>query len=159
MNAIFDKCFQKLAQKFCYTYEYKLKLELKNVNCQYIKWHWICPDVYSISFPVEPVVASWSGFSVDCRRTEPNQNYWFFINIHIPDSGRRMHTVMNVYIGNLALADVIIALFCIPFQFQAALLNRWDLPAFMCKLCPFLQVSILFENCWIWGNLWVFKGP
>ena len=124
-----------------------------------IKWHWICPDVYSISFPVEPVVTSWSGFSVDCRRTEPNQNYWFFINIHIPDSGRRMHTVMNVYIGNLALADVIIALFCIPFQFQAALLNRWDLPAFMCKLCPFLQVSILFENCWIWGNLWVFKGP
>ena len=51
-----------------------------------------------------------------------------------------MHTVINVYIGNLALADVIIATFCIPFQFQAALLNRWDLPAFMCKLCPFLQV-------------------
>ena len=57
-----------------------------------------------------------------------------------PDSGRRMHTVMNVYIGNLALADVIIAVFCIPFQFQAALIQRWDLPAFMCKLCPFLQV-------------------
>ena len=57
-----------------------------------------------------------------------------------------MHTVMNVYIGNLALADVIIALFCIPFQFQAALLNRWDLPAFMCKLCPFLQVSISTYN-------------
>lgn len=54
-------------------------------------------------------------------------------------SGRRMHTVMNVYIGNLALADVIIAVFCIPFQFQAALKNYWDLPAFMCKLCPFLQ--------------------
>ena len=59
----------------------------------------------------------------------------------LTDSGRRMHTVMNVYIGNLALADVIIAVFCIPFQFQAALLQRWDLPAFMCKLCPFLQVN------------------
>ena len=63
MNAVFDKCFQKLSQKFCYTYEYKLKLELKNVNCQYIKWHWICPDVYSISFPVAPVVASWPDIS------------------------------------------------------------------------------------------------
>ena len=61
--------------------------------------------------------------------------------IFFPDSGRRMHTVMNVYIGNLALADVIIAVFCIPFQFQAALKNYWDLPAFMCKLCPFLQVG------------------
>ena len=61
--------------------------------------------------------------------------------IFFSDSGRRMHTVMNVYIGNLALADVIIAVFCIPFQFQAALKNYWDLPAFMCKLCPFLQVG------------------
>ena len=53
-----------------------------------------------------------------------------------------MHTVINIYIGNLAMADVIIAVFCIPFQFQAALLQRWDLPDFMCKLCPFLQVNI-----------------
>ena len=51
-----------------------------------------------------------------------------------------MNTVINLYIGNLALADVIIAIFCIPFQFQAALLHRWDLPSFLCKLCPFVQV-------------------
>lgn len=57
-----------------------------------------------------------------------------------------MHTAMNIYICNLALADVIIAVFCIPFQFQAALLHRWDLPHFMCKLCPFLQVSHLFSK-------------
>ena len=56
-------------------------------------------------------------------------------------TGRRMNTVINLYIGNLALADVIIAVLCIPFQFQAALLHRWDLPAFLCKLCPFVQVS------------------
>ncbi|XP_059096969.1 RYamide receptor-like isoform X2 [Tigriopus californicus] len=54
-------------------------------------------------------------------------------------TGRRMNTVINLYIANLAVADVIIAVFCIPFQFQAALLQRWNLPAFMCKLCPFLQ--------------------
>ncbi len=50
-----------------------------------------------------------------------------------------MRTVINLYISNLALADVFIAVFCIPFQFQAALLQRWDLPAFLCKLCPFVQ--------------------
>ena len=55
-----------------------------------------------------------------------------------------MRTVMNLYIGNLALADVTIAVLYIPFQFQAALLNRWNLPSFMCKLCPFVQVKVIY---------------
>ncbi|XP_043067757.1 RYamide receptor [Drosophila bipectinata] len=52
---------------------------------------------------------------------------------------RQMRTVTNMYIANLALADVIIGLFCIPFQFQAALLQSWNLPWFMCSFCPFVQ--------------------
>ncbi|XP_075163166.1 leucokinin receptor [Haematobia irritans] len=52
---------------------------------------------------------------------------------------RQMRTVTNMYIANLAFADVIIGLFCIPFQFQAALLQRWSLPWFMCGFCPFVQ--------------------
>lgn len=47
----------------------------------------------------------------------------------------------NFFIANLALADVIIGLFAIPFQFQAALLQRWNLPDFMCPFCPFFQVK------------------
>ncbi|CRK91705.1 CLUMA_CG005351, isoform A [Clunio marinus] len=53
---------------------------------------------------------------------------------------RQMHTVTNFFIGNLAMADVIIGLFSIPFQFQAAVLQRWDLPRFMCPFCPFIQI-------------------
>lgn len=53
---------------------------------------------------------------------------------------RQMHTVTNFFIGNLAAADVIIGLFSIPFQFQAAVLQRWDLPSFMCPFCPFIQI-------------------
>ena len=52
---------------------------------------------------------------------------------------RRMQTVTNFYIANLALSDVVLALFCIPFQFRAALIQRWDLPEFMCQFCPFMQ--------------------
>ena len=52
---------------------------------------------------------------------------------------RRMRTVINIYILNLSVADCTIAVFCIPFQFQAALLQKWNLPFFMCKLCPFVQ--------------------
>ncbi|XP_054707241.1 LOW QUALITY PROTEIN: tachykinin-like peptides receptor 99D [Uloborus diversus] len=53
---------------------------------------------------------------------------------------RRMRTVTNYFIANLAVADIVIGLFCIPFQFQAALLQRWVLPPFMCAFCPFVQV-------------------
>lgn len=52
-----------------------------------------------------------------------------------------MRTVTNMFIANLALADIIIGLFAIPFQFQAALLQRWNLPDFMCAFCPFVQVG------------------
>ncbi|KAJ1528496.1 hypothetical protein ONE63_006903 [Megalurothrips usitatus] len=55
-------------------------------------------------------------------------------------TSRRMQSVTNCFIANLALADVIIGLFAIPFQFQAALLQRWNLPEFMCPFCPFVQV-------------------
>ncbi|XP_050709646.1 tachykinin-like peptides receptor 99D isoform X2 [Eriocheir sinensis] len=50
-----------------------------------------------------------------------------------------MHSNTKYVIANLALADIIIGLFSIPFQFQAALLQRWNLPPFMCAFCPFFQ--------------------
>lgn len=51
-----------------------------------------------------------------------------------------MRTVTHFFIANLALADIAIAIFCIPFQFQAALLQKWNLPHFLCAVCPFVQV-------------------
>lgn len=58
----------------------------------------------------------------------------------IVGTSRRMRTVTNYFIANLAVADIIIGLFSIPFQFQAALLQKWVLPPFMCAFCPFVQV-------------------
>ncbi|XP_044007426.1 neuromedin-K receptor-like isoform X2 [Aphidius gifuensis] len=55
-------------------------------------------------------------------------------------TSKRMQSVTNCFIANLALADIVIGLFSIPFQFQAALLQRWNLPHFMCPFCPFVQV-------------------
>lgn len=63
-----------------------------------------------------------------------------FCVLWIIATSRRMQTVINFFIANLACADIIIGLFCIPFQFQAALLQRWVLPHFMCVFCPFVQV-------------------
>ncbi|CAF4939072.1 unnamed protein product, partial [Rotaria socialis] len=49
---------------------------------------------------------------------------------------RRMHSVTNYFICNLALADCLVA--C--FAFQAAALQKWLLPHFLCKLAPLVQV-------------------
>jgi len=60
----------------------------------------------------------------------------------------RMRTVTNYFIANLSIADVMIGCLSIPFQFQAALLQRWDLPEILCPVAPFVKelsvnVSIL----------------
>lgn len=59
---------------------------------------------------------------------------WIVIN------SKRMRNVTNFFIANLAVADLVIASLVVPFQFQAALLQRWVLPIFMCSLCPTAQV-------------------
>lgn len=51
-----------------------------------------------------------------------------FLVILVILKNKSMQTVTNFYIANLAVADVIVGIFAIPFQFQAALLQRWDLP-------------------------------
>lgn len=63
-----------------------------------------------------------------------------FCVLLIVGTSRRMRSVTNFFIANLAVADIIIGLFSIPFQFQAALLQKWVLPPFMCAFCPFVQV-------------------
>ncbi|CAH1794855.1 unnamed protein product [Owenia fusiformis] len=51
---------------------------------------------------------------------------------------KRMQSVTNMFICDMAIADVIIAIFGVPFQFQAALLQRWVLPHIMCPVAPFV---------------------
>ncbi|BET01389.1 receptor [Nesidiocoris tenuis] len=63
-----------------------------------------------------------------------------FLVMWIVATSRRMQNVTNCFIANLAMADIVIGLFAIPFQFQAALLQRWDLPEFMCPFCPYVQI-------------------
>lgn len=52
----------------------------------------------------------------------------------------RLRKVTNMFIINLAIADILIGAFAIPFQFIAALLQRWVLPNFMCPFCTFVQI-------------------
>lgn len=61
---------------------------------------------------------------------------------------KHMRTVTNFLIGNLAVADILIGLLSIPFQFQAALLQKWDLPPFLCTVAPFVkEISVTVSIC------------
>jgi len=59
--------------------------------------------------------------------------------IAVVASNRGMQTVTNFFIANLSGADVVVGVFSIPFQFQAALLQRWDLPELLCPIAPFVR--------------------
>ena len=52
---------------------------------------------------------------------------------------KTMHTVTNTLVANLAVADVALGMFTIPFQFQAAILQTWTVAECMCKIAPFVK--------------------
>uniref|UniRef100_A0A3Q0RQL5 Neuropeptide Y receptor type 2 n=2 Tax=Heroini TaxID=318529 RepID=A0A3Q0RQL5_AMPCI len=61
---------------------------------------------------------------------------------------KNMRTVTNFFIANLALADLLVNTFCLPFTLVYTLLEEWTFGAVLCHLVPFAQalsvhVSIL----------------
>lgn len=63
--------------------------------------------------------------------------------IWIVTSSRRMHNVTNLYIANLALADIVIGLFSIPFQVS----NCIEL--FSSMYCDWYNYYYLYNNWWV----------
>ncbi|CAG4919192.1 unnamed protein product [Colias eurytheme] len=57
----------------------------------------------------------------------------------------RMKTVTNFFIANLAIGDIMMTIFCVPFSFVSMLVLRyWPFGAVMCKIVNFSQaVSVL----------------
>ncbi|XP_074647594.1 RYamide receptor-like [Tubulanus polymorphus] len=58
---------------------------------------------------------------------------------------KRMRTVTNYFIVNLALSDILMAVICIPFTIIANMLvNYWPFGAIMCPIVTFAQVVAVF---------------
>ncbi|ESO87474.1 hypothetical protein LOTGIDRAFT_127919 [Lottia gigantea] len=57
---------------------------------------------------------------------------------------KRMHTVPNYFIFNLAVSDILVAIFCIPFSFVANLKNYWPFGVAMCPIVMYSQVVTVF---------------
>ncbi|CAC5413374.1 LKR [Mytilus coruscus] len=61
------------------------------------------------------------------------------IVLFVVKSRKRMQSVTNIFIANLAFSDVLLGMFSTPFHFQSALLQRWNVADFMCKVAPFVK--------------------
>ncbi|XP_001600098.3 neuropeptide SIFamide receptor [Nasonia vitripennis] len=51
----------------------------------------------------------------------------------------RMRTVTNFFIVNLAVADVLVIVFCLPATLMSNIFVPWVLGWFMCKIVPYIQ--------------------
>lgn len=50
-----------------------------------------------------------------------------------------MRSVTNYFLVNLAIADILVCLFCVPINLAASLMSGWIFGSLMCKMVPFLQ--------------------
>lgn len=54
--------------------------------------------------------------------------------------GRRSRTDLRPFLINLAAADLMMALFCMPFTFADVILGRWMFPEVLCPIVLFVQI-------------------
>lgn len=57
---------------------------------------------------------------------------------------RRMRTVTNVFLLNLSISDLLLAVFCMPFTLVPTLLQNFIFGATMCVLLRYVQGRLLF---------------
>jgi hypothetical protein len=60
-----------------------------------------------------------------------------------------MQTVTNIFIANMAFADVILGIFTIPFQFQTIILGRWEVAYVKNVSEGHFTVQTLISSKWI----------
>lgn len=65
-----------------------------------------------------------------------------FLVFYVFQSSPRMKTVTNFFIINLAVSDMLMSLFCIPFSFVSLfVLQYWPVGEGLCKLVNYIQVD------------------
>ncbi|XP_052089573.1 cholecystokinin receptor type A-like [Mytilus californianus] len=60
---------------------------------------------------------------------------------------RRMRTITNVFLLNLAISDLLLAVFCMPFTLIPLLLRNFIFGEFMCVAIRYLQAVSVCVNC------------
>ncbi|XP_053665031.1 uncharacterized protein LOC128714177 [Anopheles marshallii] len=61
---------------------------------------------------------------------------------------KRMRTVTNVYLLNLAISDLLLGVFCMPITLAGQVLRRFVFGSVMCKLIPYFQAVSVSVAVW-----------
>ncbi|KAJ6635969.1 Cholecystokinin receptor, partial [Pseudolycoriella hygida] len=61
---------------------------------------------------------------------------------------RRMRTITNVFLLNLAVSDILLGVLCMPFTLIGTLLRDFVFGEIMCKFLPYLQASSVAVSAW-----------
>ncbi|XP_076336271.1 cholecystokinin receptor type A-like [Tachypleus tridentatus] len=61
---------------------------------------------------------------------------------------KRMRTVTNVFLMNLAVSDLLLGVFCMPFTLVGSLLRNFIFGDVMCRLIPYLQAVTVSVSVW-----------
>ncbi|XP_077292756.1 cholecystokinin receptor type A-like [Arctopsyche grandis] len=61
---------------------------------------------------------------------------------------KRMRTVTNVYLLNLAISDLLLGVFCMPFTLVGQVLRNFVFGPAMCKLIPYIQAVSVSVGVW-----------
>uniref|UniRef100_A0A8C4XNK3 Pyroglutamylated RFamide peptide receptor n=1 Tax=Falco tinnunculus TaxID=100819 RepID=A0A8C4XNK3_FALTI len=63
--------------------------------------------------------------------------------LYVVTRSKAMRTVTNIFICSLALSDLLIAFFCVPFTMLQNISSNWLGGAFTCKMVPFVQSTAI----------------
>ncbi|XP_064483100.1 cholecystokinin receptor type A-like [Ornithodoros turicata] len=61
---------------------------------------------------------------------------------------KKMRTVTNVFLLNLAISDLLLGVFCMPFTLAGVLLREFVFGDLMCRLIPYLQAVSVCVSAW-----------
>lgn len=65
---------------------------------------------------------------------------------HVIRRYRRLHTVTNVFIANLAVSDIFVTVLNVPFHVMRHLSDDWPLGQFMCRLVSFAMTVFVYVS-------------
>ncbi|XP_044286866.1 neuropeptide Y receptor type 5 [Varanus komodoensis] len=76
----------------------------------------------------------------------------------------KQKTIINFLIGNLALSDILVVVFCCPFTLTSVLLDQWIFGKVMCTVMPFLQCVSVLVSTWMLISIavvryWLIRHP
>ncbi|XP_075705836.1 pyroglutamylated RF-amide peptide receptor [Rhinoderma darwinii] len=106
---------------------------------QFIELYQLQPLVYIPELPVRTKVA----FVTICVLIFVLALFGNSLVLYVVTRSKAMRTVTNIFICSLAVSDLLIAFFCIPFTMLQNISSNWLGGAFACKMVPFVQSTAI----------------